>query len=73
MKTKVWRSMKMEIIHISTKPALTNLESLARGSGARYLECTRAHRPELPLIALRWRRTIPKAFEILIDYTREEK
>ena len=58
----------MEILHINQAPKITNIESLPRGTGARYLECMRAHRPELPLIALRWRRSIPIKFEILVDF-----
>lgn len=61
----------MRIISIKDKPTITNTEQLPRGTGARYLECTSAHRPELPLIALRWRRSIPKRYEILIDYQPE--
>jgi len=62
----------MEIIHIDTKPSVTNLEQLPRGTGARYLECARAHKAGLPLIALRWRRSVPKKFDLLIDYAREK-
>jgi hypothetical protein len=58
----------MEIIPSKSAPAVTNLEQLPRGTGARYLECTRAHRADLPLIARRWRRSIPKSFDVLIDY-----
>lgn len=59
------------IIPIAEAPAITNVDQLPRGVGARFLECTRAHRAELPLIAVRWRRTVPKKFEILIDFTRD--
>jgi hypothetical protein len=62
----------MKIIPVKEAPALTNLEQLPRGTGARYLECIIPHAPGLPLIALKWRRAIPKKFEILIDYAREE-
>jgi len=63
--------MSPEIIPIKQAPAVTNTAQLGRGTGARYLECMRAHRPELPLIAIRWRRTIPPKYEVLIDYEPE--
>ena len=56
------------IIPSHDAPAVTNLEQLARGTGARFLECTRPHAPGLPLIALKWRRRPPKSFYVLIDY-----
>jgi hypothetical protein len=62
----------MKIINVKNAPQVTNTEQLPRGTGARYLECMTAHREDLPLIALRWRRTIPSKFDVLIDYHNEE-
>lgn len=62
----------MKIIPIKDAGKITNLESLARGTGARYLECIEPHREGLPpLIALRWRRKVPKKFKVLIDFEPE--
>jgi hypothetical protein len=56
------------ILKIADAPKITNIDSLPRGTGAKYLECMTAHRPELPLIALRWRRSVPKKFDVLIQF-----
>jgi hypothetical protein len=49
----------VEIIHFTQASKITNIEHLPRGTGARYLECMLAPDPELPLIAVRWRRSTP--------------
>ena len=46
---------------------IDNLDQLARGTGARYLECTYSH-IDGRLVAVQWRRKVPKHFQILIDY-----
>ena len=58
----------MEIITYSKNLRITNLDSLPKGTGARYLECIAAHEVGGPLIASAWRRSIPKAATILIDF-----
>ena len=57
-----------KIIPVKQAPPVSNIAALPKGTGARYLECITAHRPELPLIAMQWRRRPPKDFEVLIDY-----
>lgn len=60
----------MEIINanqIIGSYKIVNTEQLARGTGARYLECTKAHIPDV-LIALQWRRKLPEKFDVIIDY-----
>lgn len=49
-------------------PALDirNLDSLPRGTGARYLECVRG--PHGELVAKCWRRVAPANYEILISF-----
>ena len=46
---------------------IANLDQLARGTGARYLECIHAHIPGV-LIAKQWRRVLPEKYDILIDH-----
>lgn len=61
----------MKIINLKdalkANPVITNLEQLSRGTGARYLECMTAHRPDLPLIAIGWRKSKPKHYDVLVD------
>jgi hypothetical protein len=54
---------------------IVNLEALARGTGARYLECIEGlqTRPGAAVttriyVAKQWRRKIPKEYAILIDF-----
>lgn len=48
------------------KEKIVNLEQLAKGTGARYLECIKSPLEGI-LIASQWRRVIPSRYEILID------
>ena len=57
----------MTIIKHRPDLAITNLDALPRGTGARYLECIAPHKPGLPLIAVAWRRKPPARYAILID------
>jgi hypothetical protein len=47
------------IIAYSPQIAVSNVAQLAAGTGCRYLEVTLPHRPELPYIAVAWRRRRP--------------
>ena len=57
----------MKIINLKDAGPITNLEQLPKGTGVRYLECMRAHRENLPLIAVRWRKIEPKTYDVLVD------
>ena len=46
-----------------------NLESLPRGTGARYLECITTHHDDSILIAKQWRRKPPASFEVLVCFS----
>lgn len=64
----------MKIIPYREASAICNLESLSRGAGARYMECT-IHDNEQgqQLIAYKWRRKLPAGipdWHIIINYAR---
>ena len=51
----------MRIINIKDAPRVLNLDAMARGTGAKYLECS-AHfdtSTREQLIAYKWRRKLP--------------
>jgi len=59
----------MKIIQAKDAPALKNIESLPRGTGAKYMETMTAHNGDL--VALCWRRKLPisaKPDRIFIQY-----
>jgi hypothetical protein len=65
----------MEIIPYNKDMKIVNLDALAKGTGARYLECIEAllgfafDASTHIYIAKQWRRKVPKDYEILIDFT----
>ena len=62
----------MKIIPNTADLKVINLEQLARGTGARYLEVMNSPEGYDTLIACRWRRVIPKKDCILIDLKPEK-
>lgn len=51
---------------------ITNVDSLPKGLGAKFLECMKAHREDLPLIAIKWRRKLPDSMprgHVIVDYS----
>ena len=59
--------MAMTKINIKNAPKIVNMEYMARGTGAKFLECTKAHIEGI-LIAKQWRRTEPKQYDVLVEF-----
>jgi hypothetical protein len=53
----------MNVVPFNPGMKITNLQALGKGTGAKYLEVIEPHQPDLPLIAVKWCRKMPRKIE----------